>query len=262
MATLLVITIPFLAAIVVAGRIHVKQHYSAIVAVAAGLTLLVLVGLLLNGSLAGYGLALPVFAASALMLNPQGGRWGTWLLGVTGLLVIGALFVLEVIPIGSSKIGADATSSVQSRSEILATTSRGIADFMPFGSGLGTFQKVYPLYKSTERVTATFVIHAHNDYVEVALELGLAEIILVLLFLAVVGGLGGQGLENRGIGAFRPRSCDRIGGGAGPQRGRLPAANRSHRRLLRHVPALLADSRAAPPPESAELRRTRHIEIL
>ena len=54
MATLLIMTIPFLAAIIAAARTESMQRYSAVVAVAAGLGLVVVVGLALNGSLAGY----------------------------------------------------------------------------------------------------------------------------------------------------------------------------------------------------------------
>jgi O-antigen ligase len=55
---------------------------------------------------------------------------------------------------------------------------------MPFGSGLGSFLRVYRLYESPDTVTTTYVIHAHNDYAELALELGLPGVILFLLFLA------------------------------------------------------------------------------
>src|SRR5690348_4850659 len=70
MASLLVVTIPFLAAIVAAGRTKNMQRYSATVAIAAGLSIVIIVGLALNRSLAGYGLALPVIAASVLIMLP------------------------------------------------------------------------------------------------------------------------------------------------------------------------------------------------
>jgi O-antigen ligase len=54
---------------------------------------------------------------------------------------------------------------------------------MPLGSGLGSFVRVYRLYESPDAVTNKYVIHAHNDYVEIALELGLAGVFLLLLFL-------------------------------------------------------------------------------
>jgi O-antigen ligase len=86
--------------------------------------------------------------------------------------------------IGSSRIGQEASGSVESRQEILKTTGRAIRDTMPFGSGLGSFVKVYPLYESADHVTPEYVVHAHNDYAELALELGLAGVLLIGVFLA------------------------------------------------------------------------------
>jgi O-antigen ligase len=42
---------------------------------------------------------------------------------------------------------------------------------------------VYQLYEDPARVTTTYVIHAHNDYAELALEMGVAGILLMVLFL-------------------------------------------------------------------------------
>jgi O-antigen ligase len=91
---------------------------------------------------------------------------------------------LEVTSIGSSKFGQEASTSVQSRTDILVTTTRAMRDFLPFGSGLGSFRQVYHLYERPEQVTNTYVIHVHNDYVEFALEMGVAGIIVMALFLA------------------------------------------------------------------------------
>lgn len=184
MATLLVITIPFIAAIAATGKRASMQRYSSIVVVTAAIGVVVLVGLALNGSLAGFGLALPVIAASALIIIPRKSLLRAWVIGAALLLMITSVLALETTPIGSGKIGSHATSAVQSRSEILSTTVQAAGDFMPFGSGWGSFQSVYPLYESPEQVTPVYVVHAHNDYAEVALELGAAGIILILAFLA------------------------------------------------------------------------------
>ena len=183
MATLLLITIPFVAAIAVAGRSRNIQRYSALLATLAGAAILLIVGIALNGSMAGFVLALPVLAASALLLLPRGSRARLGLAAGAVLLLVVGVAVLASSSIGES-IGQNATTSVQSRQEILMTTEHAIADFMPFGSGLGSFVQVYPLYESPDSVTVEYVVHAHNDYAEIALELGVAGILLTLLFLA------------------------------------------------------------------------------
>ena len=184
MAILLVVSLPFLAAVAATARRANVQRYSAVLALTIGIALVVMVGLALNGSLAGYGLALPVLAASALIVLPSSSPLRIWAVVVAGLLVIAAVGGLEITSIGSSKFGHEASTSVQSRANILATTTKAMRDFLPFGSGLGSFREVYHLYERPEQVTNIYVIHAHNDYVELALETGVAGMMVMALFLA------------------------------------------------------------------------------
>ena len=55
---------------------------------------------------------------------------------------------------------------------------------MPLGSGLGSFEAVYRLYERPEAIDPTYVNHAHNDYLELALEAGIPAILWILAFLA------------------------------------------------------------------------------
>ncbi|MGN6590768.1 MAG: O-antigen ligase family protein [Sphingomicrobium sp.] len=183
MADLLLLTIPFVAAIAAAGRNREIQGYSALLALLAGLVLMIMIGLFLASSLAGYGLALPVVIASALILLERSSRWRTILIALTALALVGGLAALAMTSIDGTKVGSDAKTSVQSREDILKTTSTAIVDNMPFGSGLGSFLRVYRLYERPDRVTNEYVVHAHDDYAEVTLELGVAGIVLMVVFL-------------------------------------------------------------------------------
>jgi O-antigen ligase len=183
MATLLVITIAFVAAIAAGGRSRNIQRYSALLSILAGALLVLLVGIALNGSLAGYALALPVLAASASIVVPARSGLRRWLMGLAAISVLAAVVGLSSSSIGGSRIGQSATTSVQSRAQILSTTGKAIADYLPLGSGLGSFVRVYPLMEKPESVTSVYVIHAHNDYAEIALELGAPGILLMLLFM-------------------------------------------------------------------------------
>ena len=184
MADLLVIALPFIAAIAAAGRSRNVQRYSALLLVLIALGLVLLVGIALNGSLAGYALVLPVLAASALIVLPLSSRWRIWLTLLAALSVLAAILALASTGVGGGTLGPGATGSVQSRLVILKTTGKAIFDYMPFGSGLGSFLRVYRLYESPGSVTSEYVVHAHNDYAELALELGIPAILLILLFLA------------------------------------------------------------------------------
>src|SRR4029079_7348827 len=183
MATLLVATLPFLGALVAGARRSSAQRYSALLAAGAGVALVIMVGIVLNSSLAGYLLSLPVIAATALILLPPRKSLRRVAIFAAGVSLIGVVGALEATSIRPNGFGAESVLSVQSREEMLKTTAKAVRDFLPFGSGLGTFRQVYDLYENQDRVTRTYVVHAHNDYAELALETGVAGMVLLLVFV-------------------------------------------------------------------------------
>jgi O-antigen ligase len=261
MATLLVINIPFVAAMVAATRNTNVQRYSAVATAAAAIALVLIVGIALNGSLAGYGLTLAVAPMSALLLIPAQSPVRPWVLAATVLLVIGAVTSLEATSIGSGQLGEHAASASQSRADILATTSRAIGDFMPFGSGLGSFRSVYPLYEQPQLVTSTFVIHAHNDYAEFALELGIAGVVLILLFLAWWGMAVWRTWRTAEAGPYARAAAIASAAILVHTLVDFPARTAAIAACLAMCLALIADHRSAPPKEERELRRKRHVEF-
>lgn len=182
MADLLVLALPFVAALAAAGRTHNLQRYSSLVAILAGAALVLVVGIVINGSLAGYALAVPAITASALIVASPSQRLRVPIAMVAVLAVLAAIAGLASTSIGNSRISQEASGSVQSREELLKTTGTAIAGTMPLGSGLGSFAKVYRLYENLDQVTPEYVVHAHNDYAELTLELGLAGAALILGF--------------------------------------------------------------------------------
>ena len=56
--------------------------------------------------------------------------------------------------------------------------------YLPFGSGLGTFVSIYPLFEKAEDALAnTYANHAHSDAAEVFLETGIFGLVLMGLFV-------------------------------------------------------------------------------
>ena len=184
MADLLIVSLPFVAAIAAAGKNGNIQRYSALLSIMAGMTVVLVAGIALNGSLAGYVLVIPTLAASTLIVLPETSRWRPWLISIAALSLVAPLAGLASSAVGGARIGGHAALAVQSREEILANTGKAIADSMPLGSGLGSFVKVYRLYETPDAVTNEYVVHAHNDYAELTLELGVPGVALMLLFLA------------------------------------------------------------------------------
>jgi O-antigen ligase len=62
------------------------------------------------------------------------------------------------------------------RAEVWNDSAAIVKDHLLFGTGLGTFQNSYPQYQSHS--STTFYDHAHNDYVELLTDTGLAGFIL------------------------------------------------------------------------------------
>ena len=184
MAGLLVSTIPFLAALLTSARSANRQRNSAIIAGVTGAGLLILVGIALNHSLAAYLLTLPVLGISALIAIPRRSRWRKWAIGAAAAILAAGLGAVWTDSFRNGPFGSDTATSVGSRQEMLATTAKAVGDFMPWGSGLGSFQDVYHLYEKPAEVTNTYVVHAHNDYAELTLELGLVGVLVILAFLA------------------------------------------------------------------------------
>jgi O-antigen ligase len=67
---------------------------------------------------------------------------------------------------------------------LLRNTLNAAKDFMPLGSGLGSFVAVYGLHeKPSEAIANKYVNHAHNDFAEVLLETGVPGVALLILFV-------------------------------------------------------------------------------
>jgi len=64
----------------------------------------------------------------------------------------------------------------------MATTLRAARDFFPWGSGIGSFVHIYAGYEDPSLVGNEFVNHAHNDWLEVLLEIGLPGLLLLTSF--------------------------------------------------------------------------------
>jgi O-antigen ligase len=180
MAGLLLVSVPFIAALGATVRERskdVRLRFAALALVAGGLVVVV-IGIVLNGSLAGYGLGLPVVLASFLMLfgaHTRLGRRAALGIGIAGLVAVALLW--------STPVSRGAATSVSSRQVILSNSVGLVREYGVLGSGLGTFEKVYRMSEDPAKVDRYYVNHAHNDYLEVAIETGLPGIVLMLLFL-------------------------------------------------------------------------------
>lgn len=184
MATLLIVAIPLLAALFGISRTREKSTQASVskTATLAGGLIVILLGLALNGSLAGWGLGVPVVAATALLgvtLKPSAARWTIAGVALLGAAALAFMFSSPLQSIPSSGAG----QSVETRATIFKKSLAAARDFAPLGSGVGTFANIYPRYEDPASVDATYVNHAHSDFIEIILETGIPGLVLILLFL-------------------------------------------------------------------------------
>ena len=184
MASLLLACIPFLAALLVSTRARYKsgRRASGLTVLFAGAGALVVIGVVMNGSLAGLGLAVPVLAASALIgfqLKPR-----FWHVGVLAMLTVAGAALVFSSSFDNNLIGVEAQRAPDSRYGSFRTGLEAAGDHLPLGSGLGSFVEVYRTYEDPAQVTQTYMNHVHSDYIELALETGVPGIALILIFLA------------------------------------------------------------------------------
>jgi O-antigen ligase len=126
------------------------------------------------------------------------------------------VLILGLALLWAAWIGLDAVISrffttsedFKGRWMIWANTFQILRNFPLFGSGLGTFSQIFPMYRSFH--IQGFVTHAENDYLQLASEvgfigIGLLLILFIFLFFKIVSGI-------RSLSPWEPQRFIRIGG--------------------------------------------------
>ena len=66
------------------------------------------------------------------------------------------------------------------RWQILPTLFTMLKDYMPWGSGFGSFEHVYKIYESQELLRPTYLNQAHNDWLQYAIEGGVPALLIAI----------------------------------------------------------------------------------
>lgn len=180
LTTLFLTSIPVFAALL---RVFAPSSFSQIVLVAGVIfyAMIAAVGMYLSTSHAGGLLIAPTVAASLFIIQKGSGR----LVAATAILMFaaGALLAVAVwldLLTFNTGLGLDELS----RLGIAHRSQAAMASVWPVGSGLGTFPTFYPLFENPVLVGERYVNHAHNDYLEFALENGVVGVLIIVGFVA------------------------------------------------------------------------------
>jgi O-antigen ligase len=144
-------------------------------------------------------IVLQVLALGVLLLRKRDASWQQPIM-LGGFL---ALVIIFLVWMGGNEVTRRLVSiHSEAREEItggvrLAIDRDGLRMFLKrpvFGWGLGTFPVVYPQFRSF--YTTFFVNEAHNDYLQLLVETGLAGLGIAIWFLVLVFRQGASKLKN------------------------------------------------------------------
>ncbi len=151
----------------------------------AGLFLLLVTGIIAAGSLAGYALLAGVVPLCVLMALP--GKVSRSLTITVPVLVV-ALFggLAATLFVGlNPEMGWIDVDAPASRPQVWRQSLAIAGDHLPFGTGLGAFEYVYPLYETEGMISSRYMNAAHNEFIQVYVELGIVGVLLAIAAISL-----------------------------------------------------------------------------
>lgn len=92
---------------------------------------------------------------------------------VLGFVAFTVVFVGMTQGNAVDRLLADGQANPELRWPFWQVTWQAVGDFLPFGSGIGSFVRLFQIEEPAAMLSPLYVNHAHNDYLEVLLETGL-----------------------------------------------------------------------------------------
>ena len=157
-------------------------------ALGTGLILLFILTILATGSRSGMLLGATAITIAPLLVYGQLRRrlkyappWVAIMLVALGIVLIGLFVWLSVAAGRAESISRLVTLGAgdDMRTRALPTIMEMIRSYFPLGSGLGGFDAIFRIHEPITLLKFTYLNQAHNDYLGVALDAGLAGMVLI-----------------------------------------------------------------------------------
>jgi O-antigen ligase len=179
-ASLLIAALAFTPLWITAFRHADRQVGNFGFAMAIAVELVLMVGIGVSRSRAGVILAIPAILGGVLIVfDPRGGR----LSRSSGLALLAAALI------GATLVGLFASSAIVARfqtpmradlrQQAMPAIEQAAKAYLPLGSGLGSFDRVYQMNEPIGAVSNVYLNHAHDDFLELWLETGVFGAVLV-----------------------------------------------------------------------------------
>lgn len=136
------------------------------------------------------GLFFGVLALAFLLLLSFEGRLGKGgrYAALAGLGAVALLAMLASTDVASRSLGRFAGVGADPRWLFWTWSKQLVPIYFPVGSGIGSFVEVFKVLEHLSWVKPTYLNHAHNEYLEQLIEVGVAAPILWLLVVAMMVG--------------------------------------------------------------------------
>jgi O-antigen ligase len=154
---------------------------------AYGIMAVLAVGVVATGSRA--GIALMGLGLIAVVLRERvTGHVRLFLAAAVGIAVaLGLLIAFNPV---FTRSFADFANVDDARFHFWPNVIYAIGHFGWLGTGAGTFDGVYRSVETLDTLSSSYLNHAHNDYLEITLEMGVPGVALLLAFIAFLGWRG------------------------------------------------------------------------
>jgi len=159
-------------------------------AIGISLIVLIMVGVVLTGSIAGYMLAFITFISSAFVMSR--GRRINYSMVIACVAVFSGALLFDFLVLGNYTqefIGEFEARHGTSRAVMFETSIETGKAYFPFGAGPGSFEAVYQLHEDKAALWRKFANNAHNDYIQLFLEFGILGIVVCAAALGVLARL-------------------------------------------------------------------------
>jgi hypothetical protein len=185
-ATLLLISMPFAAALAGQAAARRPEHLRAWVLILGAVFAVAMLSLLAAQSRAGVILFVPALALSVVVAwrAARLGRPKPLVLIIGGILIAGGLGMgATFLPPVFDRYDA-ASGQTEARFQRWPTVVSAGQTYLPVGAGVGSFDPVFRTVEPLEQLDRTFFNHAHNEYLEIWIETGWFGVaLLALLFV-------------------------------------------------------------------------------
>ncbi|MEQ3659328.1 MAG: O-antigen ligase family protein [Glaciecola sp.] len=164
---------------------------------------IMVIGLVMSRSRMGntaFFVSMTVTGVLALILMKRKSKGLSFLVAsmfIVDLLIVSAYFGLENV---KTRL-VETNLSQESRDEVILDALPIVSDFPIFGTGAGSFYSVFPAYQNAE--VLDFYDHAHNDYLQFAIEYGLLGFFFLACLYLTALSLSFKAMRNRRRSIFK-----------------------------------------------------------